>query len=191
MDKAEHDWRHVLAADIWSMGMSDARGLRLHTNPLIRFVKALRRAEAWRNRSGLGRLLYYTFRFLYEREATRLGFDIPLGVFGPGLSIAHRGTIVVNGAARVGRNCRLHPGVTIGAHRGSAPTIGDDVFIGPSVSIIGGVSIGNGAVLSANASVNFDVPAGGVVVPAQSRVLPGKASWVASAGELGPRLSPR
>ena len=51
----------------------------------------------------------------FHRLSTRLGFTIPPHVFGPGLSIAHRGTIVVNGAARVGANCRIHVCVNIGS----------------------------------------------------------------------------
>lgn len=43
------------------------------------------------------------------------GFSIPVNSFGPGLSIAHGGTIVVNNTARIGKNCRIHEGVTIGA----------------------------------------------------------------------------
>lgn len=37
----------------------------------------------------------------------KLGFSIGLNVFGPGLSIAHYGCIVVNSGARIGTNCRI------------------------------------------------------------------------------------
>lgn len=41
---------------------------------------------------------------------------IPINVFGIGLSIAHLGTIVVNGNAIVGEGCRIHVGAVIGAN---------------------------------------------------------------------------
>lgn len=57
---------------------------------------------------------------LYKRRLYKLGmkcgrFSIPVNYFGHGLSIAHGGTIIVNDIARVGKNCRIHEGVTIGA----------------------------------------------------------------------------
>ena len=42
-------------------------------------------------------VLFLEIRF--RRLSRKLGFSIPLNVFGPGLSIAHYGTIVVNGKA--------------------------------------------------------------------------------------------
>ncbi len=129
------------------------------THRIAAFMKLMRVSEHYRGRGGFGKVAYYWNRFRFERLSEALGFDIPLGVFGPGLSIAHKGTIVVNGDARVGRNCRIHPGATIGAVRGLAPTIGDDVFIGPSVGVYGPVTIGDRATLGPNSLVNFDVPA--------------------------------
>lgn len=68
----------------------------------------------------------------------RLGFTIPLNVFGPGLCIAHRGTIVVNKNAKVGKNCRIHACTNIGSNIDgvSAPQIGNNVYIGPGAKIL-------------------------------------------------------
>ena len=89
----------------------------------------------------------------------KLGFSIPLNVFGPGLSIAHYGTIVVAEKAKIGANCGIHEGVTIGATNGSsdAAQIGDNVFIGSGAKIIGGVKISNNVAIAANAVVVRDV----------------------------------
>ena len=69
-------------------------------------------------------------KYRFYKESVRLGFSIPLNCFGPGLSIAHYGTITI-GNAKVGRNCRLQEGHK---HRfdwaKTAATIGDNVFIG-------------------------------------------------------------
>lgn len=86
----------------------------------------------------------------------KLGFSIPINVFGPGLSIPHYGTIVVNSNARIGANCRLHVGVNIGASGGSikAPCLGDNVYIGPGAIIFGDIQIADNVTIGANATVN-------------------------------------
>ena len=86
----------------------------------------------------------------------KLGFSIPINTFGPGLSIPHYGTIIVNGAVRVGANCRLHAGVNIGASAGQtkAPEIGDNVYIGPGAIIFGNIQIASNVTIGANATVN-------------------------------------
>lgn len=101
-------------------------------------------------------LLWYRIR--YRKLSLKLGFSIPINTFGPGLSIVHYGTIIVNSAARIGKNCRLHACVNIGASRGSkrAPRIGDNVYIGPSAVIFGDICIANNVTIGANATVNKD-----------------------------------
>lgn len=97
--------------------------------------------------------------YKYKRLQLKLGFSIPLNVFGPGLSIAHYGTIVVAEGAKVGANCRIHEGVTIGATNGTshAAVIGDNVFIGTGAKIIGNVKIDDNVQIAANAVVVKDV----------------------------------
>ena len=58
--------------------------------------------------------LYYLFRL--KKKQCKYGVHIPINVFGIGLSIAHLGTIVVNGNAIVGEGCRIHVGAVIGAN---------------------------------------------------------------------------
>lgn len=109
-----------------------------------------------------------------------LGFTIPTNVFGPGLNIAHRGTIVVNGFTKVGANCRIHACVNIGTkagYRDVAPTIGDNVYIGPGVKIFGDVKIANGVAIGANAVVNKSFEEEHVTiagVPAKKLVIKGQ-----------------
>jgi Serine acetyltransferase len=103
---------------------------------------------------------YLAFRL--HRLGLVLGFHIPLNVFGPGLRIIHQGTIIVNSNARVGANCELHNLVHIaqnlhnaqkGAESDRAPTIGDNVFIGPGARVLGGITIADGIVIGANSVV--------------------------------------
>jgi serine O-acetyltransferase len=88
----------------------------------------------------------------------KLGFTIPLNVFGPGLSISHFGTIVINKHAMIGANCRIHPGVCIGGLKGKAPRIGNNVYIGPGAKIFGDITIDDNVAIGANSVVNKDVP---------------------------------
>ena len=79
------------------------------------------------------------------------------------MSIAHKGTIVTNGNARVGKNCRIHTCVNIGTlpgNSGLAPTIGDNVYICPGAKIYGKIKIAENIVIGANAVVgrSFEEP---------------------------------
>jgi serine O-acetyltransferase len=96
-------------------------------------------------------------RFLYKRISVKLGISISPNTIGPGLSIAHRGTIVVNGGVRIGANCRMHTGVNIGTAAGkddAAPAIGDNCYIGPGAKIFGSIEIASDSVIGANAVEN-------------------------------------
>ncbi|HWH94554.1 MAG TPA: serine acetyltransferase [Baekduia sp.] len=111
-----------------------------------------------------GRLLGGLFRWILQGRSIRLGYTIPPNVCGPGLKLPHWGTIVVSPAARVGANCTIHPGVSLGIHGGGAPRVGDDVYFGPGAKAFGPVTIGDGVRVGANAVVKDPVPAGATVV---------------------------
>lgn len=122
-----------------------------------KFQKRLRKLEYYKNcrKDILGKIYYNLLKLRHRKLALKLGFSIPENVFGPGLSIAHYGTIVVNSKAKVGKNCRIHVCTNIGASGGShkAPQIGDNVYIAPGVKIFGDIEIGNNIAIAANSSV--------------------------------------
>lgn len=136
-------------------------GERKHPRPFCdeiwKFQIALRKNEYAVNccNRGLGKVYVLLRKTIYHRLSLKCGFSIPLNVFGPGLSIAHYGTIVVSKNASIGRNCRIHEGVTIGSTNGEkeAPIIGDNVFIGTGAKIIGNISIADGISIGAGAVV--------------------------------------
>ncbi|MEV7767988.1 serine acetyltransferase [Microbacterium sp. NPDC086615] len=150
-------------------------------DPVLHFLLALRNAEAARDRRGENwyRAGQYAFhRLRYEFVSQRTGVHIPLGCFDTGLSIAHLSSIVVNGGATIGRNCRIHQGVTIGAVRGSSPTIGDNVFIGPNAIILGPVNVGDGSHVSAGVVVTKSIPPNAIAYPTRPEIGEGRArSW--------------
>lgn len=149
---------------------------KLFGDDVWKFQIILRKTEYYTNLFR-GNKKYFLFHYIIYRlklhnYSIKLGFSIPINVFGPGLSIAHRGTIVVNGAAKVGKNCRIQEGVNIGATNGSksAPQIGDNVFIGTGAKIIGDISIANDVAIGANAVVVKSITESGVTyggVPAK------------------------
>lgn len=124
-------------------------------NLIVKYLFLLRKAEYYLNchkHSIIG--LAYKYRF--HKLGLKLGFSLPLNSFGPGLSLPHTGTIVVNGNATIGANCRLHVCVNIGASAGEkeAPKIGNNVYIGPGAIIFGNITIADNVTIGANATVN-------------------------------------
>jgi serine O-acetyltransferase len=89
--------------------------------------------------------------------------------FGPGFVILHSIGLVINTGVIAGKNLILENGITIGADKGQAPVLGDNVYVGCGARIIGGVKVGNNVRVGANAVVVKDVPDGATVVgiPAQ------------------------
>lgn len=130
----------------------------LYPNFIWIFQRKLRKLEYYENtRTNVFRKIKYLYLYAnYRKYQLKLGFSIPPNVFGPGLSIAHYGTIVVNGNAKIGKNCRLHIDVNIGANNGSkqAPELGDNIYVGPGVKLFGGIKLANNIVIGANSVVN-------------------------------------
>lgn len=88
---------------------------------------------------------------------------------GPGLYIVHGFSTIVTWKAVIGANCRIYHNVTIGWNQSDdAPRIGNDVTVYTGAVVIGAVTIGDGAIVAANAVVTKNVPSGTVArgVPA-------------------------
>lgn len=159
MIKSKEDLKYYLEEDKKALGIKMRKPCRFGAD-IWKFQIALRFCEYYANARGgiVTKVLrkYWALRFYYY--SIRLGFDIPINVFGPGLNIHHWGCIVVNAWARVGKNCNLQQGVTIGMNLGgnASATIGDNVFIGTGAKIIGDVYIANGCIIGANAVVTKD-----------------------------------
>jgi len=92
--------------------------------------------------------------------------------FGPGFVLIHPVGVVINSAVRGGENVWLESGVVIGDNRGGVPVLEDDVFVGSGAKVIGGVRLGVGARVGANAVVLQDVPAGATAVGIPARCRP-------------------
>lgn len=139
-----------------------------YVDTIYYYQKLMRKTEYYLNcrKDFFGRIYAQILKLCYLRKSQKLGFSIGLNVFGPGLSIAHYGQIVVNRNAKVGKNCRIHEGVTIGATNGQseAPFIGDNVFIATGAKIIGNIKIADNVAIGANAVVVKDIEEEGITV---------------------------
>lgn len=146
------DYYYYLEADKISLRCGDKKHPSLFTDEIWKFERSLRKTEYLRNckRGFIWKIIYLIHRYIYEQRSIKLGFTIPLNVFGPGLSISHRGTIVVNTNAKIGNNCRISNCVTIG----EKPIIGNNVFIGPGVMIYGNLTIADDVAIGANSVVH-------------------------------------
>jgi serine O-acetyltransferase len=100
--------------------------------------------------------------------------------FGPGFVLIHSNGVVINGGVRGGERVLLEHQVTIGAERRHSPVLGDRVFVGAGARILGGVTVGSGARVGANAVVVHDVQADTTVVGVPARPVERRkdtASW--------------
>lgn len=73
---------------------------------------------------------------------------------------------IISSTAKIGRNCRIHSCVNIGASRGKngAPIIGNNVYIGPGAILFGDITIADNVSIGANATVNRSFTESNVVI---------------------------
>jgi serine O-acetyltransferase len=158
--KSKADYEFFLEADRIALSRMDRKRPDLIGDEIWKFQRLLRKTEYFQNckTDFLSKIYLYYLIYRLHRLSLTLGFSIPRNVFGPGLSIAHRGTIVVNEGAKVGENCRISTCVTIGTAPTSTinlvPKIGDNVFIGPGAVIVGSIEIADGIAIGANSYVD-------------------------------------
>ena len=102
-----------------------------------------------------------------------IGCVLPRSVFLP-----HPFGIVIHNNAKVGEDVVIGHQVTLGGRdlSAAAPIIEDGVYIGAGAKILGGLRIGRGATVGANAVVTRDVPPGDVVVSA-NRILNKRSAY--------------
>ena len=132
----------------------------LFPNYIWEFLKSLRWLEYCENvkkKQILGRVLWLFAKIRFRRISLKLGYSIPINVCGSGLSLPHIGNIIINPHVKIGKNCRIHVGVNIGAHHDKSPHFGDNVYIGPGAIIFGDIYIADNVSIGANATVNRSV----------------------------------
>lgn len=162
----ERNWKKVYQADLEATGLSDVRLIKRLTDRRFRFYKSLRKTEYYTNcrHDPVGKIIGKVLRLRHSMLCDKYQWTIPINVFDEGLSIVHVGTIVVSGSAKIGKNCRIHVCTNIGrapSKEGTgAPTLGDNIYIGPGAKLFGAIHIGDNTAIGANAVVNTSFPEG-------------------------------
>jgi len=120
---------------------------------------------------GLAKLASVVVRNVYGIE---VGFSVDVG---RRVMFAHQGMIVVNASSRIGNDCLIRHGVTLGArndrHPYDAPQLRDRVEVGVNAVLVGRIVIGEDARIGPATMVFCDVPAGArVLAPAATVRVP-------------------
>ena len=99
---------------------------------------------------------HYMMKYnLHISASTKIGY---------GLYIGHGVGIVINAGTKIGNNVNISQFLSIGTNHDTPAVIGDNVYIGPNVSIVEDVIIGNNSIVGAGSVVVHDVPENSTVV---------------------------
>jgi serine O-acetyltransferase len=118
---------------------------------LYGYIYNLRKTEYHFNTNHKLRFIFYKMRL--HRMSNLYAIHIGINVCDEGLSIAHVGPVIINGKSHVGKNCRIHVSVNIGANGGEPPIIGNEVYIDSGAKFFGNIRVADGCRISANAVV--------------------------------------
>ncbi len=92
----------------------------------------------------------------------------PGAVIGRRFFIDHGMGIVIGETAIIGDDVLMYHGVTLGGttakHEKRHPTLGNDIVVGASATVLGNVTVGSHSMIGANAVVVTDAPAGSLLV---------------------------
>lgn len=93
---------------------------------------------------------------------------------GPGLVLFHPVGVVVGPHVRIGSNCSLQQGCTLGAKTvrggvGDSPVLANNVYVGAGARVLGPIQIGADSVVGANSVVITSFPANSTIVGAPGR----------------------
>lgn len=142
-------------------------------NPGFRFIYFLRKSQQSQSKSPLGIL----YRLMLRYYQIKYGFQISHKTeIGEGFYLGHWGTVVVNPKAKIGKNCNLAHGVTIGqTNRGKkqgVPQIGDNVWIGTNAVIVGNIKIGTNVLIAPLTYVTENIPDNSIATGNPMKIFP-------------------
>lgn len=173
MIQSKEDYLFYLEADRIALRKTRQRP-KFVGDEVWKYQRILRKREYIHNcKKGLIRkLLWALTSYSFRRLSMITDLQVPINVCGPGLSIAHRGMLILDERVRIGENCRMQNLTHIGTanQREGCPKIGNNVYISTCCNIYGDITIADGIAIGANSVVNksFTEPNIGVAgVPAK------------------------
>ncbi|MBV1876735.1 MAG: hypothetical protein KUG79_03740 [Pseudomonadales bacterium] len=121
-------------------------------------------------------LLSTLCNIIYWRIAYGRNFEIPSGCkIEDGFYVIHSGNVVINSKSRSGKNFTAVSSFNIGGvfngEKTGSPTIGNNVYLGSGVVILGNVTIGDNVLIGANSVVLSDIPPNSLAVGTPARVV--------------------
>ena len=132
----------------------------------------------WGKATGVpGEMSRFVSFWLQSQASAAFGVDIhPAASIGKAIMLDHATGIVIGETAVVGDGCSLLHGVTLGGTGKSKgkdrhPKVGRDVLIGAGTSVLGNISIGDGAKVGAGSVVLQPIPHGATAVGAPAKVV--------------------
>lgn len=151
-----------------------AHVLHFPTYYVAMHIKYLRYTAYYEKKSGIFSHFLYVFYYCMTRHyfyKTRLAI-------GPnscdwGIKIWHCGDIIINNAAKVGKNLTIYPGCIIGQKHSidEVPVIGDNCYMGAGSKVFGKVRIGNNVTIAPNAIVTCDIPDNCIVAGIPAKII--------------------
>jgi serine O-acetyltransferase len=136
-------------------------------------------------------VLYRLFRLPLALWSVHLWAGASGAKVGPGLVLIHPRNVMIGAGVEVGRDVIIFHDVTIGTGpTPGKPRIGDYVDIYVGARILGGVTIGEKAMIGANCVVTRSVPANSIAMVAPARVIPRSLSPVARSADGGTPPAP-
>ncbi|MBR7071102.1 MAG: serine acetyltransferase [Clostridia bacterium] len=132
--------------------------------------KAFRYQVAFRlcQTRGISRIFGLGLYVISSNQYTKIGLNAKIGY---GLYIGHNGPVIISSDATIGNNVNLSQFTTIGANNGRAATIGDNVYIGPGVSVVENVTIGDNVTIGAGSVVTKNIPENATAVGNYCKVI--------------------
>lgn len=165
--------RRTLATDVEAAYLGDPAAQNY--GEVISCYPAIRALTCYRIAHELYRLdVPLIPRIITELAHSETGIDIHPGAqIGEYFTIDHGTGVVIGATCIIGRNVKLYQGVTLGAksfpldvngnpikNNPRHPILEDNVIVYSNATVLGRITIGQGAVVGANKWVTHDVPAG-------------------------------
>ncbi len=165
--------RRTLATDVEAAYLGDPAAQNY--GEVISCYPAIRALTCYRIAHELYRLdVPLIPRIITELAHSETGIDIHPGAqIGEYFTIDHGTGVVIGATCIIGRHVKLYQGVTLGAksfpldvngnpikNNPRHPILEDDVIVYSNATVLGRITIGQGAVIGANKWVTHDVPAG-------------------------------